>query len=203
MYKIILIGAGGHAKSCIEIIERCKKFNIKFLVDNKKNLKLDPYKIINEKKLLEVKKKCNNALISFGAIDNLKLRDKKFKELKKLGFLFPVIISSTSYLSYDSKIGDGTIIMNQALVNAGTIIGKNCIINTRALIEHNVTIEDNCHISTGAIVNGHTIIKKNTFIGSGSIIFNNIKIGKNCIVSAGSVIRKNIPDNTIIKKNEG
>ena len=202
MFKIILFGAGGHAKSCVEVIERLKKFKIQFLVDNKKNLKLNSYKIIKEEKLSEIKKKCNRALITFGGIKNLESRNKKFKELKELGFLFPVIISNTSYVSYNSNIGDGSIIMNQSLVNAGSKIGKNCIINTRAVIEHDVTIHDNCHISTGTIINGNVKIEKNTFVGSGSIIFNNIKIGKNCVISAGSIIRKNIPDNALIKKNE-
>tara|TARA_B100001029_G_C15037755_1_gene441368 strand:- start:497 stop:1096 length:600 start_codon:yes stop_codon:yes gene_type:complete len=199
MFKIVLFGAGGHARSCVEVIEKSKKYKIQFLVDNKKNLKLNPYKIIKEEKLLNIKKKCNKALISFGGIKNLELRNKKYLELKKIGFAFPVIISNTSYVSYNSNIGDGSILMNQSLVNAGAKIGKNCIINTRAVIEHDVTIQDNCHISTGSIVNGNVKIEKNTFIGSGSIIFNNIKIGKNCVVSAGSIIKRNIPDNAVIK----
>ena len=36
MKDIILIGAGGHCESCIEIIEKEKKFKILGLVDNKK-----------------------------------------------------------------------------------------------------------------------------------------------------------------------
>ena len=51
MSKIVLFGAGGHARSCIDVIERLKKYKIKFLVDNKKNLNLHPYKIIKEEKL--------------------------------------------------------------------------------------------------------------------------------------------------------
>lgn len=35
MNKIILIGAGGHAKSCIDIIEKTKKYKIIGLIDNK------------------------------------------------------------------------------------------------------------------------------------------------------------------------
>lgn len=33
MRKIILIGAGGHAKSCVEAINSQKKFKISLLVD--------------------------------------------------------------------------------------------------------------------------------------------------------------------------
>ena len=34
MKKIILIGAGGHCKSCIDVIEEEKKFEIVGIIDN-------------------------------------------------------------------------------------------------------------------------------------------------------------------------
>ena len=36
MKKIILVGAGGHCTSCIDVIEMEKKFKIAGLIDNKK-----------------------------------------------------------------------------------------------------------------------------------------------------------------------
>ena len=34
--KVLIIGSGGHAKSCIDVIENSKKFNIVGLIDNDK-----------------------------------------------------------------------------------------------------------------------------------------------------------------------
>ena len=49
MKDIILIGAGGHAKSCIDIIEGIKKFKIKCLLEKKK---LNQYKkVVYTKKI--------------------------------------------------------------------------------------------------------------------------------------------------------
>ncbi len=36
MKKIILIGAGGHAHACIDVIEQCKKYSIASLIVKKK-----------------------------------------------------------------------------------------------------------------------------------------------------------------------
>lgn len=199
MPSLVLFGSGGHSKSCIEVIESTKKYKIAFLVDIKKNIKNSYYKTYLEKNFHKMNHKCKNAIIAFGAIKNLKLRQKKFLYLKKKGFKFPNIIASTSYLSKTSKINEGTIIMHGVIINNSCKIGKNCIINSKSLIEHDVVIGDNCHISTGAILNGEVKIKKNTFIGSGVIVFNNITIGENCIVSAGSIIKKDLPDNSIIR----
>ena len=36
MKKLIMVGAGGHAKSCLEVIELTEKFKILGFVDNSK-----------------------------------------------------------------------------------------------------------------------------------------------------------------------
>ena len=54
--KLALIGAGGHAVSCIDVIEKTNKYKIVGLVDNKSKSSLSignkTYKVINEKDFL-------------------------------------------------------------------------------------------------------------------------------------------------------
>ena len=49
MKKIVLIGAGGHCVSCIDVIELEKKFIIYGLIDNNKKFLLK-YKVIGKDK---------------------------------------------------------------------------------------------------------------------------------------------------------
>ena len=44
MKKIILVGAGGHCKSCIDVIENENKYKITGIIDKKKNFLLN-YKV--------------------------------------------------------------------------------------------------------------------------------------------------------------
>lgn len=191
MKKIILIGSGGHAKSCVDVIEMEKKFKIIGFVD-KNSKELLGYKKIGSdddlKKLLKITK---YAHIGIGKIKNDNFREKIFSKLKKIGFKLPIIISPRAYVSKNSKIKEGTIIMHDVLVNAGSEIGKNCIINTKSLIEHDTKISDHCHIATSAIVNGDCKIGKNSFVGSSSIIRQGIVVKKNSFIKAKSLIYKN------------
>ena len=193
--KIVLVGAGGHAKSCIDVIELEKKFKIIGLIDNYKKIgtKFLGYSIIgNDSDLEKIRKIANHAIITVGQIKNANLREKLFLKVKKYNFKTPIISSPKSLISNNSKIGEGTIIHHGAIVNAGSEIGCNCIINTNALIEHDCKIGDFSHISTSVTVNGGAIIEKKTFIGSGSVIKNSVKIDKNSIIPMGSKIFKNI-----------
>ena len=197
--KIILIGAGGHASSVVEIIEESKIYKIKGFIDNKKkNKNFLGYQILGSDNILEKLSKKFSAFICVGQIKNYKIRQSLFNKLVKLNFDIPIFYSNSSFISKYSKIEKGTIVMRNVIVNANSSIGSNCIINNKSLIEHDVNIGKNCHISTGAIINGNVSIGDNTFIGSGTIIKEGINIGSSCIIGAGEVIKKNITHKKII-----
>jgi len=198
MIKLVLIGAGGHAKSCFEVINKIKKIKIVGCIAEKSNKKF--YYLGKDKDLPSIRKKYKHAHLAIGFIKNYKLRLKILKKLKNLKYIMPTIISKNSIVSKNSKIGAGTIVMNYCIVNYDAQIGDNTIINNRALIEHDVVIGSNCHISTSVTVNGNCKIGDNTFIGSGAVIDNGVSIGKNCIIGSGLIIKKNIKDNEIKKK---
>ena len=199
--KIVLIGAGGHAKSCIDLIETSTNFRINHVVGIKKELNKNilKYKINLLEKDLKKFHTNKIAVIGIGQIKSPNKRKHFFNLLKSNGFVLPIIKSKNSYVSKYSKINEGTTVFHGAIINSNTIIGKNCIINTKSLIEHDVIINNHVHISTGAIINGSCEIGEGSFIGSGAIIYQNVKIGKNCIIGAGAIIKKKIQNNLIIK----
>tara|TARA_B110000438_G_scaffold296893_1_gene342315 strand:+ start:974 stop:1552 length:579 start_codon:yes stop_codon:yes gene_type:complete len=190
--NILLIGAGGHAKSCIDVIEKQKKYKIIGLIDKNKSAKnLFKYPIIDENIDINILyRKCKNILIAVGQIKSPSIRIKLFKKYKKFGFNFPTIISPLAHVSKYSSISEGTIIMHHAMVNASCKIGISCIINSKALIEHDVEIGNFCHISTSTILNGNVKVGNKIFIGSNSTISNSIKIKDNVIIPAMSFINK-------------
>lgn len=195
--NIILIGGGGHCKACIDVIETQGKFSIAGIIDVKEKLhqKVSEYEISGcDEDLPRLIKQYKNYLLTIGQIKTAEKRKTCFDYLKKLGAIFPVIISPSAYVSNKASIGDGTIVMHNVFINSGVDIGSNCIINTGAIIEHDVKIEDNCHISTGAIVNGQCLIGESTFLGSGSTTINNINIKKNTFIGAGSCVVSSITE---------
>jgi sugar O-acyltransferase (sialic acid O-acetyltransferase NeuD family) len=200
MKKIIIIGCGGLANSCIEIIEQLPSFKIYGLICKSKKKMIGEYKVLgDDNSIKQIIKKCKNAFIAIGQIKSFKTRRKIFKLLKNEGFKLPKVISKTAYVSKHSQIGEGSIIMNKVFINRNVLVGNNTIINTGAIIEHDTKIGSNCHISTGTIINGGVTIADGTFIGSGTVINENIKIGKNCIISSQSKIKKNLKSNLTIK----
>lgn len=186
--KIILIGGGGHCHSVIDVLELVDAYEIMGVIDIAENIgkTVLNYPIIgSDYDLKDIHSSCDNALITIGQIKTNTLRRKIFNLCKEIGFNFPSIISPLAHVSKHAQIGEGTIVMHHALVNANAKIGKNCIINTKALIEHDVIVGDHCHLSTACVINGNTLIEDDTFFGSNAVSKQGIKVGG--FIRAGSL----------------
>ena len=189
--NIVLIGGGGHCISVIDIIENGTDFNILGVLDsNARENNILGYKILGDDNLIpELVNENTYFLITVGQIKSYSIRKNISKILIENNAKLATVISSLAYVSKHTQIGEGTIIMNHAVVNAKSRIGKNCIINTKANIEHDVSIGEFWHRSTCAVVNGDSVIGSGTFIGSNATISNGISIKENSFISAGKFIK--------------
>lgn len=197
--SVILIGAGGHANACIDVIEQAGQFRIAGLVgltEELNTLHLGYSVIGTDDELPQLAKSYEFAFISVGQIRSPESRVRLFRLAVKLGFQIPSVISPAAIVSSHATVGSGAIVMHGAIVNAGARIGNNCIINSQALVEHDASVEDHCHIATGAIVNGGACIGSGSFVGSGCIVKECTTIGAYCVVGMGISVRRNLPDRT-------
>ena len=192
MIDLLLLGGGGHCKSCIDVIELEGKYKIKGILDIKEKIGqvVLGFPIIGtDLELVKYSKYIKTFFITIGHIKSVENRVRVYNHLIELGCKLPVIISPNAYVSKHSKICQGTIIMHYAQVNAGSHIGNNCIINSKALIEHDAIVGDHCHISTGAIVNGGTNVGARSFIGSGAVSIQYINIPEGSFIKANSIVK--------------
>lgn len=189
--KVIIIGAGGHAKVIADIIEKSGDEVVGFLDDNKENgaTVIKNYKVIgdlNNRFAMAVTKKDVEFIIAIG--DN-----KKREEISHSPNLkFYTAIHPSAQIGIDVNIGEGSVIMANSVINSSVQIGKHCIVNTGAIVEHDNIIEDFVHISPNASLGGTVKIGESTHLGIGSIVKNNITICKNCTIGAGAVVVKDI-----------
>lgn len=202
MKSLVLIGNGGHCKSCIDIIESTNEYRIKGIIvhPNDSCETFMNYKVLgNDNDIFRCFIENDYALICIGQIKSPEKRINIFDLLNTNKILMATIKSKYSIISRYSTIGYGSIVMHNVIINAASEIGHNCIINTNSLIEHDVKIGNHCHISTGVIINGGVNVGDCSFIGSGCIIKEGVRIGKRVIISAGKIVMEDIPSGVIFK----
>jgi sugar O-acyltransferase (sialic acid O-acetyltransferase NeuD family) len=195
--ELILIGAGGHSRSCIDTIEQEGKYRIGGLVGLNQDVGSSQfgYEVLaTDSELDDLAKQFQYAFLAIGQIHSPEPRIRLYEKLVAAGFVLPSIVAPSAYVSPHAKVGAGTIVMHGAILNAGVTVGNNCIINTQALLEHDSQVSDHCHISTGAILNGDTSVGTGSFVGSAAVIKEGVSVGAGSLVGMGLALRHNLGD---------
>jgi sugar O-acyltransferase (sialic acid O-acetyltransferase NeuD family) len=191
MKPIILIGGGGHCVSCIDVIEQLAEYTIAGIIDLPEKMRQTVlgYSIVGcDNDIGRFVEGIYGFLITVGQVKSASLRRSLFQKVLQAGGTLPKIVSPSTYVSSYAKLGQGTIVMHRAVINAGAEIGGNCIINTGAIVEHDSRVEAHCHISTGAIVNGGCVVEEGCFLGSGSVLLQGLRIARDTVIGAGAVV---------------
>lgn len=187
---IYLYGAGGHSNVIREVLEGAG-FTIKGVFDdNPSQAKIRGIKVEDGVQTLgeDFPKLDAPMIISVGS--NIR-RSELVKILKTE---YGLAIHRSAIISPSASIGEGSVVLHGAIVQAGTRIGAHVLVNTAASIDHDNVIEDYAHISPHATLCGHVHVGEGTHIGAGASVIPCVRIGKWCKIGAGAVVIRDVPD---------
>ncbi len=191
---ILLVGAGGHSKACIDVIEQEGRFKVKGLIglpDEVDSSVFDYPVLGTDEDLPKLVNDCANAIIVIGQIKTLNQRIRFFDLLQQNNCVLPAIVSPRAYVSSHAILEAGTIVMHGAVVNVGAMVGKSCMIKSRSLIEHDVIFKDHCHIATATTINSGLRIGTGTFVGSNTNLKKGDNNGGRCVIRIGQQVLAN------------
>lgn len=194
--KLILIGAGGYAKSVLDSLDH-QKYEFCGFIDSFKeegSFHLG-YPILSSTVEAFSRRNSYSYFISIG--DNL-YRLEKFLTLQKLGCKIINVVDKSALVSKNSTLGNGVFVGKMAIVNSGVTVGNNVIINTKSLVEHGCFIGNHCNISTNTTLNGDVIVEDYAFVGSSSVINGQLRVGEAALVGSGAVVIRNVEPRTVV-----
>ncbi|MGG7035424.1 MAG: acetyltransferase [Flavobacterium sp.] len=96
------------------------------------------------------------------------------KIAERLSVHFIKVIHSRAWTDPDVKIGEGTVIMANAVINADTQIGRHVIVNSGVVVEHDCVLEDYVHISPNATLAGGVFVGEGSHIGAGAVVLKDL-----------------------------
>ncbi|MFA6260088.1 MAG: acetyltransferase [Bacteroidia bacterium] len=83
---------------------------------------------------------------------------------------FATFVHPSAQLADNVTIGEGTVILQNAVIQANSHVGKHCIINIGACIDHDCNIQDAVHISPLSYIGSNSNISSRSLIEPGKII---------------------------------
>lgn len=200
MTGLLLIGGGGHCKAAIDVIEAAGLAIAGVLDRPEAGLTevLGHPVLGGDDALPALVAQGHAALVTIGQIRTAAPRIRAFDAARAAGAQMPCVVSPRAHVSRHATLGEGTLVLHGAVVNAAARVGRNVIVNSLALVEHDAEVGDHCHVATGARVNGNVTLGAGCFIGSGAVLKNGIAIGAGSVIGAGVVIRHDIPEGSFV-----
>lgn len=203
--KIVLIGAGQHAKVVLYNARVQNKYDVATILDPNSSIwgnYIDgvyaekDYKDFDIEYLRFIEEKYGTKRFFIG-IGAMSLRKKIFEFFVSQGWESVNIVHPNAVVSKDAKLGSGILIEAGCLITPSPFIGNNVVVNTGSQVNHDNVIEDHVYIASGVVLSGGVTIGENTLLDDGVIVSLGRKIGKNVIIGAGAIVTKDVPDNVI------
>lgn len=188
-----LFGASGHGKVIAEIA-KLNQIPLEGIIDQNPDLK----EFLDFPVLQHPPTDAIDIIISIG---NNAIR--KLIVTENTQFRYPTLIHPNAIVSDSATIGNGTVILAGAVVNAAVKIGQHCIINTCSSIDHDCIIDDFAHISPQVSLAGSVSVGEGSQVGIGACVIPGIRIGKWAMVGAGTVVIHDVPDYAVVVGNPG
>ena len=192
MENIVVIGASGHAKVIVDMVEREGKYRIAGLLDQDRPVGNEAlgYEILGKEedlpRLIE-DHSLTGAILAVG--DNF-TRSKVASAVAAAcpGLAFPTAVHPKATVGRDVTVGQGTVVMAGVTVNPCCSIGHFCILNTNASLDHDGVMGDFSSLAPGATIGGDVRIGAFTAVGIGATVVHGVQIGEHTVIGAGSTV---------------
>lgn len=201
--KLLIYGAGGHAKSVISAVEAAQEYRISALVEDSGSRLGETvcgYEIVGDPLVLPNLLKSGIHFASV-AIGNNRGRARISLSLAEMGFGLVAVTHPLACVSRHSDIGLGSFIHAFAVVGPECSVGRGVIISAQCVVGHDSKLGDWAHLTPGVHIGGGVQIGQAAFLGMGCAILPRVKIGANASIGANSVVHKDVPDNAVVVGN--
>ena len=195
--KVVGLGAGGHAKVIIEILQSVTDLEIVGLLDPNEKLwgkRVLNVPILGSDDLLSSLQSegIENVFIGVGGNGNTRPRKELYEKALAVHFKILSAIHPSAMISPSVRIGHGVNIFAGVVINSQTVVGDNVIVNTGAILEHDCVIMSHSHIAPGARVLGGVKVMSGAHVGASATILPGLEIGEEAVVGAGAVVTCNV-----------
>lgn len=195
MIKLLLFGAGGHAKTVIDTVEKTGTYQIVGILDDdssKVGQKILGYCVLGGREKL-TGSGFQGVRMVFTAVGHNMDRSQLSEYLTNLGYEQPALIHPSAELLRGCSVGKGTVVFPKAVVGADVEVGAGVIVSIGCVLGHDCRVGDFGQIAPNVTINGGAEVGKYALIGSGSVILAGVQVGDHVIVGANSMLNRDLP----------
>lgn len=191
MTDIVIIGAGGHGREVLDIVEAHPDWTFRgFLADPAPDPEL--LKRRDAPYLASVADIPPGVLYTIGIGDG-DVRRRIDGEFTALGAEAAVLVHPAATVASDNVLGQGVQVAAGGRITTNVHLGRHVQVNVNSVVSHDCRVGDYCTLSPGAMLNGAVTLGAGVFLGTGAIVIPGVSIGDGATIGAGAVVVGDVP----------
>jgi sugar O-acyltransferase (sialic acid O-acetyltransferase NeuD family) len=197
MQRILVLGAGGHAKSVIDILERMPDREVVGVIASAPAADATHagYPVLGDDAQLAAvveRHGVDGCVVAIG--DNwTRARVARMVGEAVPSLRFTTVIHPSAQIARAVTIGDGTVVAGNAVVERDAHIGAHAYISMTTVVGHDVSIGDYATLGPHAVLCGAARLGEYAMVGAGANVLQNIVVGEHTVIGAGSTVTRDVP----------
>lgn len=192
MSGVIVIGNGGHSRSCVDAWSTTSPFQpVGCTGPDPAEVSELPY-LGPDDALPDLLARGHTHV--FVALGGSKLRERCLRHAIDLGFTALALVADSAQVARTARVDPGAAVLRGAIVGAFSHVGEGAIINTGASVDHNCLIGPYAHVAPGSHLAGNVEVGAHAMLGVGTSVVPGVTIGAGAIVGAGAVVIADVAD---------
>jgi UDP-perosamine 4-acetyltransferase len=198
MPAVLVVGAGGHAKVCIEALSDSGYLVVGCVSSDGTGSPGLPCPVVGrDDDLVAVAAELAVHHV-FVAIGDNPAREVAGARAHAAGLTPVNAISRYAMVSGGARLGLGVAVLAGAVVNTSADIGDGAILNTRCSVDHDASIGVFAHVAVGASVAGGVRVGARALIGVGASVLPLVQVGADAVVGAGAAVIGDVAESTTV-----
>lgn len=186
--RIVVLGAGGHAKVVISTIVAAGGA-IAGIYDDDEGKR--GRSILGHTVNASPSECRGDAVIAIG--DNA----QRERVARAMTYQWRTVVHPSAHVDPSAILGAGVVIFAGAIIQPDVVLGDHVIVNSGATIDHDCSVGDFAHIAPGVHLAGGVQVGRGAFFGIGSVVLPGLKIGAWATVGAGAVVIRDLPERAV------
>lgn len=203
MTPIVLIGAGGHGREVLDIVDAL----------NHEQPRYEPLGFVVEAGFGAVGALVNGLPIlggfdwleahvteveTVGAVGAPELRLRLVERARAVAARFATLVHPSVTRTRHVDLGSGVVVAAGAALTNRVRVGDHVHVNLHCTISHDCVIESFAYLAPGARVTGKVTIGEGCYVGAGAVIGDGRKVGAWSTIGAGAVVLDDVPGNATV-----
>lgn len=183
--SIVIVGAGGHGREVLDVVEACGQAFLGFVDDGSPDLEplaRRSVPLLGGREALEGL----DAAVVLGLGDSA-TRRRVGEALGTLRWV-AALVHPLASCGGDVDLGIGSVLCAGVRLTTHITVGRHGYVGPNATIGHDTTLADYVTVLPGATVSGDVHLGTGVCIGTGANLRQGVRVGEGAVVGAGAVV---------------